>query len=195
LRPRAARLGRKRFGSSLRCARISPALALDVGVGDGDAEAADRAKHQRAEALPFLRFSSRLTNPAALDYPLPDEKEVLKGERWGGLRPLDRLISWTVSRSTALMDVYPPTAPWWELTEEELATRLDTAEDLLNLLQFWRGDPRLNAWEQSFVAEIVRRIQKYRGKLAITPKQWVKIHQILDKLAKEPAEMEEETEA
>jgi hypothetical protein len=85
--------------------------------------------------------------------------------------------------------VYPPTGRFWELTPVERKTRLDVAEDLLQILQYWRGDPRLNAWEEGFLTSIVRLLQTTRGKVKITPKQWDKIHQILDKMARD-----EETE-
>jgi hypothetical protein len=90
---------------------------------------------------------------------------------------------------------YPPTVHWRELTPEELAAQLETAEDLLNLLQWNRGDPRLNHWKEGFLTGMVRTLQKYRGKVAPTPKQWDKIRMILEKLEKldeEPAEMAEE---
>jgi hypothetical protein len=71
----------------------------------------------------------------------------------------------------------------------ERATRLEVAADLLNILQFWRGDPRLNPWEEGFLTSLVRLLQGTQGKAKITPKQWDKIHQILDKL-----DRDEETE-
>jgi hypothetical protein len=87
---------------------------------------------------------------------------------------------------------YPSTQRWRELTEEERATRLDVAADLLGVLQMWRGDPRLNHWEEGFLTGMVQLIQTYQGKAKITPKQWNKLHQILDKLAEPETE---ETEA
>jgi len=79
--------------------------------------------------------------------------------------------------------VYPPTGRFSELTLLERKTRLDVAADLLNILQFWRGDPRLNSWEEGFLTSLVRLLQSTQGKAKITPKQWDKIHQILDKMA------------
>ena len=89
---------------------------------------------------------------------------------------------------------YPPTERFWQRSPIERATRLEVAADLLNLLQFWRGDPRLNHWEEGFLASLVRLLQSTQGKAKITPKQWDKIHQILDKMDrdKEAAEMAEE---
>lgn len=88
---------------------------------------------------------------------------------------------------------YPPTVHWRELTPVELAARLETADDLLNVLDWNRGDPRLTAWEEGFLTGMVRTLQKYRGKVAPTPKQWDNITKILDKLASDnpPAETEE----
>jgi hypothetical protein len=80
---------------------------------------------------------------------------------------------------------YPPTGRFWELTSAERETRLDVATDLLNALQFWRGDPRLNAWEEGFLTSLVQLIQTTEGKAKISPKQWDKIHQILDKMIEE----------
>jgi hypothetical protein len=78
--------------------------------------------------------------------------------------------------------MYPPTGRFKELTPAERATRLEVAEDLLNILQFRRGDPRLNSWEEGFLTSLVRLLQSTQGKAKITPKQWDKIHQILDKM-------------
>jgi hypothetical protein len=76
---------------------------------------------------------------------------------------------------------YPP-MHWRDLTPEELAARLETADDLLNVLQWHRGDPKLNHWEEGFLTGMVRKLQKYRGKVAPTPKEWDKIRLILEKL-------------
>jgi hypothetical protein len=91
--------------------------------------------------------------------------------------------------------MYPPTRRFSELTPVERATRLEVAADLLNILQFWRGDPRLNYWEEGFLASLVQLLQSTQGKAKITPKQWDKIHQILDKMDRDEeaaAEMAEE---
>jgi hypothetical protein len=88
---------------------------------------------------------------------------------------------------------YPPTQRWHELTTAEKTTRLDVSQDLLGVLQHWRGDPRLNAWEEGFLTGLVQLIQTYQGKAKITPKQWDKLHQILDKMA-EPETATEETD-
>jgi hypothetical protein len=84
--------------------------------------------------------------------------------------------------------LYPPTGRFSELTPLERATRLEVAEDLLNVLQFWRGDPRLNYWEEGFLTSLVRLLQATRGRAKITPKQWDKIHQILDKMDRDEEE-------
>ena len=78
--------------------------------------------------------------------------------------------------------VYPPTGRFSALTLPERNTRLDVAEDLLNILQFWRGDPQLSPWEEGFLTSLVRLLQSTQGRAKITPKQWDKIHQILDKM-------------
>jgi hypothetical protein len=90
---------------------------------------------------------------------------------------------------------YPPTKRFRELTRQEQRERMETSADLLNVLQWNRGDPRLSAWEERFLTSMVRHIQTFHGAAKITPPQWDKIHEILDKLDKEPADLEEETEA
>lgn len=54
--------------------------------------------------------------------------------------------------------IYPPTDQFRFLSPDEQAVRLDAAEDMLALMQFWRGDPRLSSWQEGFLAEMVRRI-------------------------------------
>lgn len=89
---------------------------------------------------------------------------------------------------------YPRMARWRRLTPLEQAERLDVAADLLESLQFWRGDPRLTAWEEGFMASIVQVIQTFDGKAKISRKQWDVIHAILDKMAREPPEAPEPDE-
>jgi hypothetical protein len=73
----------------------------------------------------------------------------------------------------------------------ELAIRLEATDDLLHLLQWNRGDPRLTAWEEAFLARMVRTQQKYRGKVPPTPKQWDQIPSVMARLDMDPAETEE----
>jgi hypothetical protein len=90
---------------------------------------------------------------------------------------------------------YPPTKRFRELTRQEKRERMETSADLLNVLQWNRGDPRLSAWEEQFLTSMVRHIQTFHGAAKITPPQWDKIHEILDMLDKEPPDLEEEAEA
>ncbi len=43
---------------------------------------------------------------------------------------------------------YPPVKRFRELTRQEQQERMELSADLLPVLQFWRGDPRLNHWAQ-----------------------------------------------
>jgi hypothetical protein len=89
---------------------------------------------------------------------------------------------------------YPPVKRFRELTRQEQQERMELSADLLPVLQFWRGDPRLNPWEEGFLTGMVRHIQTFHGAAKITPKQWDKIRAILDKVAVEPVEPEETEE-
>ena len=89
---------------------------------------------------------------------------------------------------------YPPTKRFRELTRQEQRERMDTSADLLNVLQWNRGDPRLSAWEERFLTSMVRHIQTFHGAAKITASQWDKIHEILDKLAKEPTDPDQSGE-
>ena len=91
-------------------------------------------------------------------------------------------------------NAYPPAKRWQELTRPEQRERMELSADLLPILQWNRGDPRLTAWEESFLAGMVRHIETFHGAAKISPKQWDKIRTILAKLDAEPAETEEETE-
>jgi hypothetical protein len=90
---------------------------------------------------------------------------------------------------------YPPTKRWLDLTRPEQRERMELSADLLPVLQWNRGDPRLTAWEEGFLAGVVRHIQTFHGAAKISVKQWDKIRLILKKLDAEPAEAEEELEA
>ena len=89
---------------------------------------------------------------------------------------------------------YPPTNRWRELTRQEQRERMELSADLLPILQWNRGDPRLTALEEAFLAGMVRHIETFHGAAKISPKQWDTIRQILDKRDTEPDETEEETE-
>jgi hypothetical protein len=90
--------------------------------------------------------------------------------------------------------LYPPTKRWRELTRQEQRERMETSADLLAILQWNRGDSRLTAWEEGFLTGMVRQIQEFHGAAKISPKQWDKIHQVLDKVAEDPAEEPEQEE-
>ena len=85
---------------------------------------------------------------------------------------------------------YPSVKRFKELTRQEQQERMELSEDLLLVLQFWRGDPRLSHWEEGFLTGMVRHIQTFHGAAKITPKQWDKIRAILDKVTVEPEEEE-----
>jgi hypothetical protein len=87
---------------------------------------------------------------------------------------------------------YPSTKRWQELTRPEQRERMELSADLLPILQWNRGDPRLTAWEEGFLAGMVRHIETFHGAAKISVKQWDKIRLILEKLEEEPAEMAEE---
>jgi hypothetical protein len=88
--------------------------------------------------------------------------------------------------------VYPPTGRWHELTRQEQRERIETSADLVTILQWNRGDARLTAWEESFLAGMVHQIQTFHGAAKISRKQWDKIHAILEKVEQPPEETEEE---
>jgi hypothetical protein len=45
-------------------------------------------------------------------------------------------------------NAYPPAKRWRELTRQEQLERMELSADLLPILQWNRGDPRLTAWER-----------------------------------------------
>jgi hypothetical protein len=89
---------------------------------------------------------------------------------------------------------YLPVKRFRELTRQEQQERMELSADLLPVLQFWRGDPRLNHWEESFLTGMVRHLQNFHGAAKIAPKQWDKIQEILAKVTVEPAEQDESEE-
>jgi|SRR5208337_855908 len=73
---------------------------------------------------------------------------------------------------------YPTTVMFRELPPEEKASRLETAADLLELCRFWRGDPRLDPWQEGFLGGMTRILQETKGKARISDKQWAKFREI-----------------
>jgi hypothetical protein len=89
---------------------------------------------------------------------------------------------------------YPPTTRFRDLTRQEQRDRMELSADLLPILQWHRGDPRLTPWEEEFLTGMVRHVQTYHGAAKISPKQWDKIWAILDKLAEEPTDAKDAAE-
>jgi hypothetical protein len=56
--------------------------------------------------------------------------------------------------------------------------RLEVANDLLRQFQYWRGDPRLNVWQEGFLTNMVQRLRETQGKCRTSEKEWVKIREI-----------------
>ena len=73
---------------------------------------------------------------------------------------------------------YPTTVQYRDLPPKAKLLRLEVANDLLRQFQYWRGDPRLNAWQEGFLASMVRRLRETHGKCRISEKEWVKIREI-----------------
>lgn len=82
--------------------------------------------------------------------------------------------------------IYPPTELFRFLTPAEKAARLDAADDMLNLMQFWRGDPSLSAWQEGFLCEMVRRLRLSNGKYRVSEKEWKKFWEIRDLIMADP---------
>ncbi|GAC1415406.1 MAG: hypothetical protein NVSMB6_17700 [Burkholderiaceae bacterium] len=51
---------------------------------------------------------------------------------------------------------------------------------MLELCRFYRGDPRLNAWQEGFLAGLARILTETHGKARISVKQWAKFREIQD---------------
>ena len=49
---------------------------------------------------------------------------------------------------------------------------MELSADLLPILQRNRGDPRLPAWEEAFLAGMVRHVETFLGAAKISPKHW-----------------------
>jgi hypothetical protein len=81
---------------------------------------------------------------------------------------------------------------WRDLTPAQLAARLETTEDLRNQLDWYRGDPRLTAWEEAFLTGIVRMLQTYHGTVEPTRKQWAVIRTLQEKLEAAPQTIEDD---
>jgi Spy/CpxP family protein refolding chaperone len=72
---------------------------------------------------------------------------------------------------------------------------METSADLLPVLEWNRGDPRLTAWEEGFLVSMVQQIRAFHGAAKISRKQWDKIHAIMEKVEQPPEEAAEEETA
>lgn len=88
--------------------------------------------------------------------------------------------------------IYPPTGRFSTLTPVEQAERLDTAEDVLANAQWWRGDPRLNWWQEGFLTNLSGRLRISRGRYKMSEKEWNKYREIQDLMLGEPPESDDD---
>src|SRR3982751_4402796 len=68
----------------------------------------------------------------------------------------------------------PTTVKYRDLPPQAKLLRLEVANDLLRQFQYWRGDARLNAWQEGFLANMVRRLRETQGNCRSSEKEWVK---------------------
>jgi hypothetical protein len=83
---------------------------------------------------------------------------------------------------------YPPTGRFYTLTPVEQAERLDTAEDVLANVDWWRGDLRLNWWQEGFLANLSGRLRISRGRYKMSEKEWNKYREIQELMLRDPPE-------
>jgi hypothetical protein len=90
---------------------------------------------------------------------------------------------------------YPTTTMYRELPPVEKAIRLETAAELLELCRFWRGDPKLNAWQEGFLAGMTESLRETRGKARISDKQWAKFREIQELMERDTGPADEADDA
>jgi hypothetical protein len=83
---------------------------------------------------------------------------------------------------------YPPSEPFHQLSREDQRARLDASWDISFMINWLRGDPRLTWWEEAFLTSMKDRLRLTRGQMAISPKQWDKLWQIMEKVEEDPTE-------
>ena len=81
---------------------------------------------------------------------------------------------------------YPPLGRFRELSQEEREARLETSQELAELIRWIRGDVRLSAWDEQFLAGMAHVLSKYEGRARISRKQWDQLWRIFA-LATDPA--------
>ena len=123
---------------------------------------------------------------------LPRMIEIPAKEAPDGRQRSDRLHEETHPERHLMTQNHDPTTEMYrDLPPKAKLLRLEVANDLLRQFEYWRGDARLNSWQEGFLASMVRRLRESQGKCRISEKQWVKIREI--QIAME-AELPDETE-
>jgi hypothetical protein len=91
-------------------------------------------------------------------------------------------------RANSVMDggTSPIGRRFYTLTREQKAERLEVADDLMANAQWWRGDPRLNSWQEGFLTNLVARLRTSDGRYKVSAKEWAKIKEIQDLMEREP---------
>ena len=85
---------------------------------------------------------------------------------------------------------FPPDTLFRFLTPQQRQERLEAAADMLELMAFWRGDPRLSWWQEGFLTEMCRRLRLSGGRYKVSHKEWIKFWEIRDLMLSDLVEAE-----
>ena len=84
-----------------------------------------------------------------------------------------------------------PAGNYWSLTEPHQEMREVMNRDLADMIRSLRGDPRLSAWEEGFLANVEALLRNSHFHIGLTRKQWDKAWELSDRVASRPSPLED----
>ena len=79
-----------------------------------------------------------------------------------------------------------------ETPPHEIRAMIQTGQNLREILRTARGDPRLTAWEEAFLASLAARVWNAWGLINLTERQCTVLLQITDKIAAPMPDLDQE---
>jgi hypothetical protein len=79
-----------------------------------------------------------------------------------------------------------------ETPPHEIRAMIQTGQNLREILRTARGDPRLTAWEEAFLASLAARVWNAWGLINLTERQCKVLLQITDKIAAPMPDLDQE---
>jgi hypothetical protein len=84
-----------------------------------------------------------------------------------------------------------PRGDWWKVPPEVIARRRETGQRVAANVTLARGDSRLSAWEEGFLANLADILRRTNGHIELSEKQAAALLRVQDKVSGQLAIVED----